>query len=128
MPSIDRQTGGALAGARSLPLSGGPIDTQFMGGARTFFNKGANGRWKHVLSPAEIAGCDDVTARNLTPEGAPSWGPASWWAGGCGGSLPMSASHPQQKLGWSDSGPIVRPPLNVGLSAGRKRGRSTLSG
>jgi len=32
------------------------------------FNKGVNGRWKNVLSPAEIAGCDDVASQNLTPD------------------------------------------------------------
>jgi aryl sulfotransferase len=40
----------------------------FKDGARTFFNKGVNGRWKDVLSPAEIARCDEVAARNLTPD------------------------------------------------------------
>jgi aryl sulfotransferase len=40
----------------------------FRGGARTFFHKGVNGRWKDVLSPAEIARCDEVAARNLTTD------------------------------------------------------------
>ena len=40
----------------------------FRGGARTFFHKGINGQWKDVLSPAEIARCDEVAARNLTPD------------------------------------------------------------
>ncbi|MFI4974482.1 MAG: sulfotransferase domain-containing protein [Caulobacterales bacterium] len=35
---------------------------------RVMFNKGVNGRWKDVLSPAEIARCDEVAARNLTAE------------------------------------------------------------
>ena len=38
------------------------------GGARFFVNKGANGRWKDVLSADEIAECDEVAARNLTPD------------------------------------------------------------
>lgn len=40
----------------------------FRGGARTFFHKGVNGQWKDVLSPAEIARCEEVAARNLTPD------------------------------------------------------------
>ena len=32
------------------------------------FNKGVNGRWKDVLSPAEIARCDEVALQNLTPD------------------------------------------------------------
>ena len=44
------------------------LDKFFEGGGRTFFHKGTNGRWKDVLSPAEIARCDDVAARYLTPD------------------------------------------------------------
>jgi aryl sulfotransferase len=32
------------------------------------FHKGVNGRWRDVLSPAEIARCDEVALRNLTPD------------------------------------------------------------
>jgi aryl sulfotransferase len=32
------------------------------------FHKGFNGRWRDVLNAAEIARCDDVASRNLTPE------------------------------------------------------------
>ncbi|HEY3887290.1 MAG TPA: sulfotransferase domain-containing protein [Caulobacteraceae bacterium] len=32
------------------------------------FNKGFNGRWKDVLSPAEMARCDEVALQNLTPD------------------------------------------------------------
>jgi aryl sulfotransferase len=32
------------------------------------FHKGVNGRWKDVLSPAETARCDEVAARNLSPD------------------------------------------------------------
>ena len=32
------------------------------------FNKGFNGRWRDVLSSAEIARCDDVGLRNLTAD------------------------------------------------------------
>lgn len=33
-----------------------------------FFNKGTNGRWRDVLSPADIALCDEVAGRKLTPD------------------------------------------------------------
>ena len=33
-----------------------------------FFNKGTIGRWKDVLSAEEIARCDEVAAKHLTPE------------------------------------------------------------
>jgi aryl sulfotransferase len=44
------------------------IDQFFQGGGATFFNKGTNGRWKDVLSAEEIARCDAVAARYLTPD------------------------------------------------------------
>jgi aryl sulfotransferase len=40
----------------------------FKDGAKTFFNKGTNGRWKDVLTVEEIAKADEVAARNLTPD------------------------------------------------------------
>ena len=40
------------------------------------FYKGVNGRWKDVLSSAEIARCDEVASRNLSP------GCARWLASG----------------------------------------------
>jgi aryl sulfotransferase len=39
----------------------------FNGGSSTFFHKGTNGRWKEVLSPAEIALADEAAAKYLTP-------------------------------------------------------------
>jgi aryl sulfotransferase len=33
-----------------------------------FFNKGTNGRWRDVLSPEEVALCDEVAAKKLTPD------------------------------------------------------------
>ena len=33
-----------------------------------FFNKGTNGRWRDVLSPEEVALCDEVAGKKLTPE------------------------------------------------------------
>ncbi len=40
------------------------------------FHKGVNGRWRDILSPAEIARCDEVALQNLTPDCA------RWLAGG----------------------------------------------
>ena len=37
-------------------------------GWHTFFHKGTNGRWKDVLSAEEIAKCEKVAARHLTPD------------------------------------------------------------
>lgn len=44
------------------------LETYFDGGARVFFNKGANGRWKDILSADEAALCDEVAARHLMPQ------------------------------------------------------------
>jgi len=40
----------------------------FEHGAASFFNKGANGRWRDVLSADEAARCDALAARRLTPD------------------------------------------------------------
>jgi aryl sulfotransferase len=42
----------------------------FREGARTFYFKGVNGRWKDVLSPDELALYDAAMARNLSDEAA----------------------------------------------------------
>lgn len=47
---------------------GTPMTGFFEHGAASFFNKGTNGRWRDVLSPAEIARADEVAAAKLTPE------------------------------------------------------------
>lgn len=44
------------------------MGTIFNGGANSFFKAGTNGRWKDILSADEIALCDEVAARELTPE------------------------------------------------------------
>jgi aryl sulfotransferase len=44
------------------------INMVFKEGAASFFNKGTNGRWRDVLSPAEIAKADEVAARELPPD------------------------------------------------------------
>lgn len=33
-----------------------------------FFNKGTNGRWRDVLSPQDVALCDEVAGKKLTPD------------------------------------------------------------
>jgi aryl sulfotransferase len=52
--------------------TGGMLDILFVNGALTFFNKGTNGRWSDVLSLAEVAQCDEVAERRLTP-GCAHW-------------------------------------------------------
>jgi aryl sulfotransferase len=44
------------------------IEMVLQGGADSFINRGENGRWRDVLSPAEIDKCDAVAAANLTPD------------------------------------------------------------
>lgn len=44
------------------------LDKFFTGGGSAFIHKGTNGRWKDVLSAREIARCDEVAARHLTPD------------------------------------------------------------
>jgi aryl sulfotransferase len=46
-----------------------PLTNQvFEGGTQSFINKGTNGRWRDVLSQAEIDKCDEIAARELTPD------------------------------------------------------------
>ena len=44
------------------------LTTVFHQGANTFFNKGVNGRWKEVLSAADLRKYDEAVAANLTPD------------------------------------------------------------
>jgi len=44
-----------------------PVDS-FIDKGASFMNKGVNGRWREVLSLAEIAKADDYAARNLTAD------------------------------------------------------------
>jgi aryl sulfotransferase len=44
------------------------LEQIFEGGGRAFIHKGTNGRWKDVLTPEEIAECDEIAAQNLTPD------------------------------------------------------------
>ena len=43
-------------------------DMVFEGGGGNFINKGTNGRWKDVLSAVDIAKCDEIAAKNLSPD------------------------------------------------------------
>jgi aryl sulfotransferase len=43
------------------------LNRNFKDGGRTIINKGTNGRWKDVLSAAEIARCDEIAVRRLSP-------------------------------------------------------------
>ena len=44
------------------------LDLVFEGGGAKFINQGTNGRWKDVLSPAEIEKADAVAAKHLSPD------------------------------------------------------------
>jgi len=44
------------------------LDMVFQGGGNTFFNKGTNGRWRDVLTAADLQKYDQVVRDNLTPE------------------------------------------------------------
>ena len=44
------------------------IDGIFAGGAKSFIHRGTNGRWRNVLSEAELRECDAAIARTLTPD------------------------------------------------------------
>lgn len=54
-----------IAHTRALAEKAGGMEAVFEGGATTFFNKGTNGRWRDVLTPAEIAMADEAAARHL---------------------------------------------------------------
>jgi aryl sulfotransferase len=56
----------SLAHMRKLGAGNESLNQTFERGAETFINKGTNGRWRDVLSPAEIARCDEIAARRLT--------------------------------------------------------------
>jgi aryl sulfotransferase len=44
------------------------LDEMFNGGGNTFFNKGTNGRWRELLSAAEVQKYERMASSNLTPE------------------------------------------------------------
>jgi aryl sulfotransferase len=44
------------------------LNERFKHGGGDFINRGTNGRWRDVLSPDEIAKCDAIAAKRLTPD------------------------------------------------------------
>jgi aryl sulfotransferase len=58
----------SLSHMKELASKSEMLEVMFEGGGGNFVNKGTNGRWKDVLSEAEIAKCDEVAAKHLTPE------------------------------------------------------------
>lgn len=52
--------------ANIMPMA----DTLWKEGAKTFMNKGTNGRWRDVLGPDELALYDEAVARSLTADAA----------------------------------------------------------
>jgi aryl sulfotransferase len=46
----------------------GDMSFGFQGGAQTFIHKGTNGRWRGVLSDADLALYAEAMKRTLTPE------------------------------------------------------------
>jgi len=54
---------------RNTAVEHSPIlDLVFTGGGNTFFNKGTNGRWKDVLSAADLEAYEKAVKAHLTPE------------------------------------------------------------
>jgi len=53
------------------------LKAHFRDGARVFVNKGTNGRWKDILSAAEVARCDVVASEQLAADCA------RWLSTGC---------------------------------------------
>lgn len=56
---------GMKANAEQYVPDGGAF---WKGGAKTFMNKGVNGRWREVLSEAEVEQYEEVCSSALTPE------------------------------------------------------------
>jgi aryl sulfotransferase len=44
------------------------LDMIFQNGGNTFFNKGTNGRWKDLLTPADLEKYEEAVRTNLTPD------------------------------------------------------------
>ena len=65
-PAIEKNCG--IDHMRELASKVVLLEQIFEGGGRAFINKGTNGRWKDILTPEEISKCDQVAARNLTPD------------------------------------------------------------
>jgi aryl sulfotransferase len=69
----------SIAHMRKVAAGDEALNRFFERGAEAFINKGTNGRWRDVLTQAEIDRCDQIAARELTPDCA------TWLR--CGGSI-----------------------------------------
>jgi aryl sulfotransferase len=58
----------AIGHMREVASEDAMLTRAFKQGAATFFNKGTNGRWRDVLTPAEIDKADVIAERSLTPD------------------------------------------------------------
>ena len=58
----------SMAHMRKVGARSEAISHAFRDGVRTFINKGVNGRWRDVLTQSEIDLCDQIAARELTPD------------------------------------------------------------
>jgi aryl sulfotransferase len=66
--SFDAMKAEAVASDDELLAAGTPRPTIFREGARSFFHKGTNGRWRDVLTPTELGEYEKATTRALTPD------------------------------------------------------------
>jgi len=58
----------SIAHMRKIGAKSEALNRGFRDGVNTFINKGTNGRWRHVLTQDEIDLCDQIAARELTPD------------------------------------------------------------
>jgi aryl sulfotransferase len=69
LPEIAQRV--SLAAMRSESERDDPdLVNSFQGGAKTFYFQGINGRWKNILTPAELELFEIAIAKNLTPDAA----------------------------------------------------------
>jgi aryl sulfotransferase len=57
-----------MAHMRKVGAGSENLNQAFRDGVKTFINKGTNGRWRDVLTQDEIELCDQIAARELTPD------------------------------------------------------------
>ena len=58
----------SMAHMRKVGAGSEILNNVFRDGVKTFINKGTNGRWRDVLTQADIDRCDQIAARELTPD------------------------------------------------------------
>jgi aryl sulfotransferase len=58
----------SISHMRTVGAGSEMLSKAFRDGIRTFINKGTNGRWRDVLTQADIDRCDQIAARELTPD------------------------------------------------------------